>query len=130
AGRKLTRWGLRPPLVRGMAQSLPFPDATFPAVISTFPTEFIVDPATLRDVYRVLQPGGRLVVVFGGTLTGKNPASEALELAYRVTGQRGPWPDGIEDRFAEMGFRVEMHTEQLARSVVWLFVAEKVAQGE
>jgi ubiquinone/menaquinone biosynthesis C-methylase UbiE len=92
ARRKLTRWGLRPPLVRALAQALPFPDATFPAVISTFPTEFIIDPATLRDVHRVLQPGGRLVVVFGGTLTGKNAAAEALELAYRVTGQRGVWP--------------------------------------
>lgn len=125
AARKLTRWGLRPPLVRAMAQALPFPAATFPAVISTFPTEFIIDAATLRDVNRVLAPGGRLVVVFGGTLTGKNPAVETLEFAYRVTGQRGVWPDGIEERFAEAGFAVRLVTEELARSVVWLFVAEK-----
>ena len=126
ASRKLIRWGLRPPLVRAMAQALPFPDAKFAAVISTFPTEFIVDPATLRDVHRVLAPGGRLVVVFGGTLADQNAASEALELAYRVTGQRGPWPDGIEDRFAEAGFTLEMIAEELDRSVVWLFVAEKM----
>jgi SAM-dependent methyltransferase len=126
ARRKLMRWGLHPPLVRGMAQALPFPDATFPAVVSTFPTEFIVDPATLREVHRVLVPGGRLIVVFGGTLTSKDAASEVLELAYRITGQRGLWPEGIETRFEDVGFMVEVVMEELDRSVVWLFVAEKV----
>lgn len=130
AWRKLTRWGLHPPLVRGMAQALPFPSGIFPAVVSTFPTEFIVDPATLGEVYRVLEPGGRLVVVFSGMLTRHDAASEALEWAYRVTGQRGPWQAGMEQRFTGMGFSVEVVTEELDNSVVWLFVAEKRGTDE
>jgi SAM-dependent methyltransferase len=125
AHRKIRRWGLRPPLVRAQAQALPFPAATFPAVVSTFPTEFIVDPATLRDVHRVLKPGGRLVVVFSGLLTGGGAAKEALEFAYRVTGQRGPWPVNIEQRIAEAGFAAEVVVETLERSTVMLFVATK-----
>jgi ubiquinone/menaquinone biosynthesis C-methylase UbiE len=125
ARRKIRHWGLRPPLVRGMAQALPFPDERFSAVVSTFPTEFIVDPITLREVCRVLKPGGRLVVVFSGMLTRGGAARDALELAYRVTGQRGPWPAQVEQRFADAGFHAEVLIEALERSVVLLFVAEK-----
>ena len=53
-------------------------------------------------------------------------AKEALELAYRVTGQRGPWPVNIEQRIADAGFKAEVVVEELERSTVLLFVAEKL----
>lgn len=124
ARRKLHRWGYNPQLVRGMGQALPFPDNAFPAAISTFPTPFIMEPDTLREIGRVLQPGGRLVIVFGGILTGKNAAAGALELAYRVTGQRGPWPAGLEDRLHAAGLSAQIVTEQLPRSQAYVLVVE------
>jgi ubiquinone/menaquinone biosynthesis C-methylase UbiE len=127
ARRKIRRWGYRAPLVRARAQALPFPDVRFPAVVSTFPTEFIVDPVTLREIHRVLKPGGRLVVVFSGMLTSGGAARDALEFAYRITGQRGPWPVNVEQRFTDAGFRAEVVVKELARSTVLLFVAEKIA---
>jgi len=123
--RKLSKQGIAPPLVRAEAQALPFPAASFPAIVSTFPTEFIVDPATLAEVYRVLQPGGRLIVVFNGVLTRGSVAKDALEFAYRITGQRGPWPLNVEERIQAVGLTPTLITEELKRSAVLLFLAEK-----
>lgn len=124
AQRTARSWGFQPALVRARAQALPFRQATFRAVVSTFPTEFIADPATLAEIRRVLIPGGRLVVVLGGVLTGSSPATAALEAAYRVTGQRGPWPIDVRQRLADAGFTGEVVTETLPRSVVFLLLAE------
>ena len=55
-------------LRQGVAQELPYPDASFDSVVSTFPTDYIFDPATTREMARVLRVGGRLLVVLGARL--------------------------------------------------------------
>lgn len=55
-------------VIQGAAQHLPFSDASFDTVVSTFPTEYIYDPNTIAEVERVLRPGGRLIVVEGANL--------------------------------------------------------------
>lgn len=125
ARRKMLRHRIRPDLVRGNAQSLPFPASSFPAAVSTFPTEFIIAPATVREIYRVLQPGGRLVVVVNGLLTGGGVIRTLLEWAYQVTGQRGPWPGDPMAVFREAGFTLEQVEVPLKRSVAQVIVATK-----
>jgi arsenite methyltransferase len=50
--------------VAGDACSLPFPDDSFDAAVSTQVYEYVADmPAALREVHRVLRPGGRLLVL-------------------------------------------------------------------
>ena len=88
AQRKLAKRGLSPRLTRGKAQALPFPSEAFEAVVSTFPTEFIVAPQTLHEVYRVLKPGGTLVIVPNAMLTGGGWSAKAIERLYQLTGQR------------------------------------------
>lgn len=122
---KLARHRLAPRLVRGRGQALPFPAESFPAVVSTFPTEFIIDPFTVGEVYRVLAPGGRFVIVINGLLTGGGIVRRMLEWAYRVTGQRGPWPGDPLRVFGEAGFALKQVEVSLARSRVLLFVATR-----
>ena len=63
------------PVLLASAQRLPFPAASFDTVVSTFPTDYIFDSATLHEVARVLRPGGRLIIVMGAALL---PARAAL----------------------------------------------------
>lgn len=55
-------------ILQGSAQRLPFADCSFDNVVSTFPSEYIYDPATLAEIERVLRPGGRLLVIEGAHL--------------------------------------------------------------
>ncbi len=61
--RKLSRRGQKARQVQGLVQCLPFADASFDTIISTFPAGFATDPAAHREFARLLRPGGRLVIV-------------------------------------------------------------------
>ncbi len=125
ARRKLLRQRIAPELVRGTAQALPFPSGSFPAVVSTFPTEFIMDPVTIHEIWRVLAPGGHLVVVASGVLTWGGAARAALEWAYRLTGQRGPLPAEPLESYRAAGLVVQQETVEHRRSETLVFVAHK-----
>lgn len=78
------------PVVDATVQQLPFPDHTFDDVVSTFPTDYILDPDALREVARVLRPGGRLVVVLGAELLPTSPLLWPFVAVQRlVYGRRG-----------------------------------------
>lgn len=60
--RKLQRRGLQVARVRAPTQAMPFAAGTFDALLSTFPANYILDPATWREAARLLRPGGCLVI--------------------------------------------------------------------
>ncbi len=109
-------------LVRGKGQQLPFPDGCFAAVVSTFPTPFITEEVTLREIRRILKPEGKLVIVPNAVLTKGGAARAILEEAYRATGQRTPWPVDLEMRFRQQGFVVVFNLVELERSTVQVMV--------
>jgi ubiquinone/menaquinone biosynthesis C-methylase UbiE len=109
ARRRFRRAGLSPRLVRARAQHLPFPDSTFRAIVATFPTEFILDPATAREAARVLAPAGEVVIVPVAVPGGRDPLARALRLLYRITGQDRFPPDEPFSAWRDAGF--SLHTE-------------------
>ncbi len=125
ARRRLRRAGVAAPLVQARAQALPFHDGCFGGAVATFPTEFIVDPATLREVVRVLRPGGRLVVAVWARLGGCDTVSRFLRWLYRVTGQAKPLPGDGEALAAEAGLVPSVKWERVGSSEVMLIVAER-----
>jgi ubiquinone/menaquinone biosynthesis C-methylase UbiE len=84
AAARLRRHGHTPRLVNGLAQQLPFATAAFDSLLATFPTEYMLDPATHAELRRVLAPGGRLVIV---PLAQLDPGfyTGIVDLAYRLT---------------------------------------------
>jgi len=125
AKTKLQRQGATVRLVRGKAQQLPFPTKTFKTVISTFPTDFIFAPETLREVNRILRDDGQLIIVPNGALTGGGVAEAGMEWLYRVTGQRGGNHPPITQFFEPYGFDAMLHEERCPRSIAQVIVARK-----
>jgi len=125
ARRRLSRNGCCVPLVRARAQALPFCDGCFGGAVSTFPTEFILDPATLREVARVLRQGGRLVVVAWARPDERGPFSRFIGWLYRITGQGEPLPRDGEIQAMRAGLIPRIEWDRVGRSEVMLIVAEK-----
>ena len=59
-----TRGGVYEAIVEGRAEKLPFPEATFDHLSFTYLLRYVDDPAaTMRELARVVKPGGRLAMV-------------------------------------------------------------------
>lgn len=125
--RKLRRAGLTARLSRGLAQQLPYASASFDAVVSTFPTDFILAPETLREVARVLKPSGSFIIVPNGILTSKGAVANSVEWLYRITGQRDPGSpaDELSNFFDGYGFNARMLHEDCPKSIASVIVAQK-----
>jgi ubiquinone/menaquinone biosynthesis C-methylase UbiE len=126
AARKIAQTGLASPLLRARVQALPFADASFPSLLSTFPAEFIVQPAAIAEFYRLLQPGGVFVCVPAAQITGPALPDRAADWLFRVTGQSGgDWFEPLLTRYADAGFAARLEHVRLPRSTVIVLLAEK-----
>ncbi|GAA3470068.1 methyltransferase domain-containing protein [Nonomuraea roseola] len=94
--------------VLGEAQALPFPDARFDVLVSCLAVHHLPAAArgtALREMFRVLRPGGRLLIV-----ELRPPANRlAARLAGVVAGHalRPSMPDLLAELVPAAGFRVE-----------------------
>jgi ubiquinone/menaquinone biosynthesis C-methylase UbiE len=85
--RKLARAGRQSLLVQAYTQRLPFGAESFSDVVATFPADYILDPATQAEAWRVLRPGGQFVVVDAAYFVRRTAYTAAVDVAYRATGQ-------------------------------------------
>jgi ubiquinone/menaquinone biosynthesis C-methylase UbiE len=125
AQRRVRCAGLTVPLLRARAQALPFRTASLDSIVATFPTEFIVDPRTMREVSRTLRPDGRLVVAVWTYFEGAGLMARFLRGLYHVTGQNEPAPDAFKPWLEDMGLSPRVVWERVERTAVMLVVAEK-----
>jgi len=62
-GRRLKKFSLPIRRVRGRSEAMPFLPEHFDNVVSTFPSNYILDDRTIREMFRVLNSHGRWVVL-------------------------------------------------------------------
>ncbi len=87
ARRELRRRGLAGAteiVQQASVQALPFDAASFDCVVSTFPTDYIADMDALREINRVLRPGGRLIIVLAASLLPARPLLRPLVALQRM----------------------------------------------
>lgn len=102
----------------GNAEALPYRDHTFDAVFSNAALHWVRNQdAMLREVHRVLKPGGRFVAEMGGhgNVAAIRVAFIAVLDRYRLAGREDgvnyyPTPEGYRQRLERHGFRVERIT--------------------
>ena len=74
---------------QGVAESLPFPEESFDTVVCQFGLMFFSDRhQAIREMLRVLVPGGRMVVAVWDSLTNVPAYAASVELLERIAGRQ------------------------------------------
>ena len=118
AYRRLKKIHLKPNLINARSQQMPFAGGTFPQIVVTFPSEYIVAPNTLSEIYRILSPGGSAIVLLFAWLTGQSAIEKGAAWLFRVTGESPIWNDSFLAPARAVGF--------LARSEIILLPKSKL----
>ena len=108
AKQRISKQGFTPSLSRNYAQIMPFPNGVFDQIVATFPTEYINDPETLKEAFRILKPGGKFVVLPAAWITGKNLADRGLASLFSITGQSPKWDCQWLIPFIKAGFKPDI----------------------
>ncbi|HBY99463.1 MAG TPA: methyltransferase type 11 [Chloroflexi bacterium] len=94
---------------QGTAESLPYPDQSFDAVVSQFGLMFFADSdKSLREMLRVLAPGGHLAVAVWDSLDNTPAYAREVALLERIAGKnaadalRAPFVLGDRSKLATL----------------------------
>jgi ubiquinone/menaquinone biosynthesis C-methylase UbiE len=122
AQRRLDRAGLRAKLLRGDAHALPFPDDSFDTLVNTDAFTLYDDPVkAMAEFYRVLRPGGRLVLLEYGLPKDRNWLGMRMVGLSRLLSM--PYLD-FDQLLSRTGFTYEDHPVGFA-GALHMYVATK-----
>jgi ubiquinone/menaquinone biosynthesis C-methylase UbiE len=100
----------------GTAESIPHNDASFDTLLFNGTPSYIGDlPKAFSEAFRVLKPGGRLVVA-------DVPAESSYALLYNLAVAKGTWEDAVFDGVAPP----DPYPVEFAASAHWRTTQEKI----
>jgi ubiquinone/menaquinone biosynthesis C-methylase UbiE len=114
-----------PLIVNGYAQFSPFANASFHQILATFPTEYIYSPQTVREISRILIPGGECLILPAAWITTQSFPFRWAARLFEITGQV---PDVLPDwtgPFTRAGFSAETLPITLPHSRLMIIRARK-----
>lgn len=112
-------------LVNGYAQFMPLPNSSFGQIVSTFPSEFIMDPRTLSEAHRVLVPEGDMIILPSAWITGTGWYDRLAAWLFRITGQAGDWDDRFIEPIKSAGFEVKVEILERSSDRILIIRAQK-----
>ena len=131
AAGKMRRRGVQVPRVRGYAQAMPFIDGSFDAIVATFPADYILSPASLQEVARLLRPPDRSTNARGGRfiIAGLFFETDSLILRHASRLICGGLADNVAIRYDQLatpaGFKLTMVTDKAKRFRCPILILEK-----
>ena len=130
ARRKLQRTGFSAGFVRGNAVRLPYRSNSLASVVCTFPTPFIFNPQALKELARVIEPSGKIIIVLVGQLHGGGLIRGLIRRLYLLTGQHDEIlsDSAVRDLFRLSEFNVKSRVVTLDGSAAQLAILAKVAK--
>jgi ubiquinone/menaquinone biosynthesis C-methylase UbiE len=121
AYRRLKYFDFQPSLVRGVSARLPFRSDSFHQLVSTFPSDFILDPSTINEANRVLIPGGTMVILPVVWIDGRGLLERFFSFLFNITGQSPEWDDRYTLPFTQAGFSIDIE-KRIAKSGILLLI--------
>lgn len=125
AHERLLGKGVKSRTIIGYAQYLPFSSSIFDQVVATFPSEYIADPQALADIYRILKPGGMLLIIPFAWLTGKHWYERALSGLLNVPHRSSDWDNRFVQPFIDARFSCSLTEINLNSSTLLIIQAVK-----
>lgn len=128
-GAKVTSSDSPGKLVNSRAQELPFANRSYDQIVCTFPPEFIFQAETLTEFFRVLTPGGKVVILPLAWIEGKGILDRLAAWLFRITGEAPSRNPALEklfvDSLRQAGFGVSLEYVEQPSSRLMLVTGEK-----